>query len=130
MQPRLKAAGITLHWETQQMHNPLPLHPQGQLPVLRIVQESLTNALKHANAKTITLTASHTDTELDIRIEDDGQGFDVDAAKAQAVGKGLNSLEKRARVLGGQLQISSSGRGSVIWLRVPLGGLTGLAGHP
>lgn len=120
MQPRLKAAGITLHWETQPLGDTLPLHPQDQLPVLRIVQESLTNALKHANAKTISLKASQTDTELDIRIEDDGQGFDVDAAKAQATGKGLNSLEKRARVLGGQLQISSSERGSVIWLRVPL----------
>lgn len=120
MQPRLKAAGITLHWETQPLDDTLPLHPQDQLPVLRIVQESLTNALKHANAKTISLKASLTDTELDIRIEDDGRGFDVDAAKAQATGKGLNSLEKRARVLGGQLQISSSERGSVIWLRVPL----------
>jgi signal transduction histidine kinase len=119
MQPRLKAAGIALQWETQSLSDPLPLHPQDQLPVLRIVQESLTNALKHANANTISLKASHTATELDIRIEDDGQGFDVAAAKAQATGKGLNGLEKRARVLGGQLQINSSGRGSVIWLRVP-----------
>jgi len=119
MQPRLKAAGISLHWETQTLGDCLPLHPQDQLPVLRIVQESLTNALKHANAKTISLKASQTDTELDIRIEDDGQGFDVEAAKAQATGKGLNSLEKRARVLGGHLQISSSERGSVVWLRVP-----------
>lgn len=57
-----------------------------------------------------------------LRIEDDGQGFDVEAAKAQATGKGLSSLEKRAHVLGGQLQISSSGRGSVVWLRVPFEG--------
>lgn len=121
MQPRLKAAGIALHWDTQALSQPLPLHPKDQLPVLRIVQESLTNALKHASAKTITLKASLDDTGLDIRIEDDGRGFDVDAAKDQAAGKGLNSLEKRARVLGGQLQISSSERGSVIWLRVPLG---------
>jgi signal transduction histidine kinase len=121
MQPRLKAAGIALHWDTQALSNPLPLHPKDQLPVLRLVQESLTNALKHAGAKTITLKASLTDTELDIRIEDDGRGFDVEAAKEQAAGKGLNSLEKRARVLGGQLQISSSERGSVIWLTVPLG---------
>lgn len=120
LQPRLKAAGIALQWETQALATPLALRPQDQLPVLRIVQESLTNALKHASAKTITLKAGHTDTELDIRIEDDGHGFDVDAAKALAAGKGLNSLEKRARVLGGQLQISSSERGSLIWLRVPL----------
>jgi signal transduction histidine kinase len=120
MQPRLKAAGIALQWETQALGNPLALRPQDQLPVLRIVQEGLTNALKHSGAKTITLKAGVTDNGLEIRIEDDGHGFDVDEAKALAAGKGLNNLEKRARVLGGQLQISSSERGSVIWLRVPL----------
>jgi signal transduction histidine kinase len=121
MQPRLKAAGIALHWETQQLTNPLSLRPQDQLPVLRIIQESLANALKHAVAKTITVEASNTDTLLTIRIEDDGHGFDVEAAQAQATGKGLNSLNKRTRVLGGQLQITSSGRGSRIILTLPLG---------
>jgi signal transduction histidine kinase len=120
MQPRLKAAGITLHWDTQKLSNPLPLRPQDQLPVLRIVQESLANALKHAHAKTITVQAGSTETELTIRIEDDGQGFDVNAAKAQATGKGLNSLDKRARVLGAQLQINSSEGGSCMVLTLPL----------
>jgi signal transduction histidine kinase len=120
MQPRLKAAGITLHWETQRLTNPLPLRPQDQLPVLRIIQESLANALKHADPKTITVEASNTDDLLTIRIEDDGHGFDVDAAQVHAKGKGLNSLSKRARVLGGQLQITSSERGSVVWLKMPL----------
>jgi signal transduction histidine kinase len=120
MQPRLKAEGITLQWHTQTLGHALPLRPQDQLPVLRIVQEGLSNALKHAGAKTITLRAGQTHTELDIRIEDDGRGFDVAEAKARATGKGLNGLEKRARVLGGHLQISSSERGSVVWLKVPL----------
>ena len=120
MQPRLKAAGITLHWKTQTLSNPLPLRPQHQLPVLRIIQESLTNALKHANARTITVEAANTETELTIRIEDDGQGFDVHAAKQQATGKGLHSLDKRARVLGAQLEVSSSGQGTHIVLKVPM----------
>lgn len=119
MQPRLKAAGIALLWETQTLSNALPLRAHDQLPVLRIVQESLTNALKHAGAKTISLKASQTEAELSIRIEDDGHGFDVDPARAKATGKGLNSLDKRARVLGGRLHISSSAQGSVVWLVVP-----------
>lgn len=123
MQPRLKAAGITLHWETHTQHSrPLQLRAQDQLPVLRIVQESLTNALKHARAKRIAVEVNHAETGLVIRIEDDGQGFDVDAAKGCATGKGLNSLDKRARVLGAQLQIDSSEHGSVVWLRLPLPG--------
>lgn len=119
MQPRLKAAGITLHWKTQTLSNPLPLRPQHQLPVLRVIQESLTNALKHANASTITVEATNTDTELTIRIEDDGQGFDVDAAKAQTTGKGLSGLEKRARVLGAQLQVRSTAQGTQVELVLP-----------
>ena len=118
MQPRLKAAGITLHWDTW-MQQPLSLRAQDQLPVLRIVQESLSNILKHARAKTIHVAVSNTPAGLSIRIEDDGRGFDVEAAQARATGKGLHSLDKRARVLGAQLQISSSERGSVVWLKVP-----------
>lgn len=67
MQPRLNAAGITLHWETR-TQQPLPLRPQDQLPVLRVVQESLTSALKHARAKNITVEVNHSDTGLIIRI--------------------------------------------------------------
>lgn len=121
MQPRLKAAGIGLQWDTQGLGNSLPLRAQDQLPVLRIVQESLSNALKHAGARTITVRASQTEAALSICVGDDGRGFDVEAATAQATGKGLNSLHKRARVLGGQLQISSSERGTVVSLLVPLG---------
>ena len=120
MQPRLKAAGIALHWDTQSLSDTLPLRPQDRLPVLRIVQESLTNALKHADATTISLKASQTASALSIRIDDDGQGFDADAARASATGKGLGSLEKRARVLGAELHISSSERGSTVRLVVPL----------
>ncbi len=120
MQPRLKAAGITLHWRTQTLSNPLPLRPQHQLPVLRVIQESLTNALKHSNASTITVEATNTDTELTIRIEDDGQGFDVYSAKEKATGKGLSGLEKRARVLGAQMQVHSSPAGTQVELVLPI----------
>jgi signal transduction histidine kinase len=119
-QPRLKAAGITLHWKTQTLSNPLALGPQLQLPVLRIIQECLTNALKHANAQTITLEATNTDTQFMLTIQDDGGGFDVQAAKEQASGKGLNGLEKRARVLGGTLWVESSPQGTRVELQVPL----------
>jgi signal transduction histidine kinase len=120
MQPRLKAAGISLQWDTQQLSHPLPLRLQDKLPVLRIVQECLANALKHANAKTITVEARNTETELTIRIADDGKGFDVATEKARATGKGLHGLDKRARVLGAQLQVDSSAQGSCIVLTLPL----------
>lgn len=120
MQPRLKAAGIGLHWDTRTLKDALPLRPHDQLPLLRIVQESLTNALKHAGATRIAVEVRQTETELLLRIEDDGHGFDVEAAKTLAAGKGLNSLEKRARLLGARLHIDSSERGSVVRLALPL----------
>jgi signal transduction histidine kinase len=104
----------------QTLSNPLPLGPQHQLPVLRIIQEGLTNALKHANAHTIAVEATNTATQFTLTIQDDGCGFDVQAAATQGSGKGLNSLEKRARVLGGTLRVESSAQGTLVELRVPL----------
>jgi signal transduction histidine kinase len=119
MQPRLKAAGIALHWKTHALQSPLPLGPQQQLPVLRIIQESLTNALKHAHAKTIAVEATNTDSEFILSVQDDGRGFDVAAARAQAEGKGLNGLDQRARVLGAALQVKSGPLGTTVQLIVP-----------
>jgi signal transduction histidine kinase len=121
MQPRLKAAGITLHWDTLALSHHRTLRPQVQLSALRIVQECLTNALKHARATRINVVVGSTDAELVIRIEDDGQGFDVGKARTHATGKGLNGLYKRARMLDAELTIDSSQRGSVVLLKMPMG---------
>ena len=120
MEPRLKAAGITLRWNTQNLSDELPLPAQAQLPLMRMIQESITNTLKHASAKTLTVIVSSTSTELRIDIADDGCGFDVEAARQTAQGKGLNSLDKRARVLGAQLEVTSSPLGTRTTLHLPL----------
>jgi signal transduction histidine kinase len=120
MEPRLKAAGILLRWNTQGLSDTLPLPAQAQLPLLRIIQESITNTLKHANAKTLVVNVSNSATELQIDISDDGCGFDVATARQTAQGKGLNSLDKRARVLGAQLEVVSSPQGTRTMLRLPL----------
>ena len=120
IEPRLKAAGITLRWNTQNLSDELPLPAQAQLPLMRMIQESITNTLKHASAKTLTVIVSSTSTELRIDIADDGCGFDVEAARQTAQGKGLNSLDKRARVLGAQLEVTSSPLGTRTTLHLPL----------
>jgi signal transduction histidine kinase len=120
MEPRLKAAGITLRWNTQGLSDTLPLPTQAQLPLMRIIQETITNTLKHANAKTLGVNVSSTAAELQIDISDDGCGFDVHAARQTAQGKGLNSLDKRARVLGARLEVVSSPLGTQTKLRLPL----------
>ncbi len=120
MEPRLKAAGIALRWSTLNLSDNLPLPPQAQLPLLRIIQESITNTLKHANAKTLSVNVSSSATELHIDISDDGCGFDVAAARQTAKGKGLNSLDKRARMLGATLDVTGLPQGTRTTLRLPL----------
>ena len=123
MAPRLQAAGITLCWSALDLSADLALPQQHQLPVLRIIQESITNTLKHAQASTLSVGVTNTATQLTVDIHDDGAGFDVEAARHNTSGKGLNSLEKRARVLGAQLAITSTGYGTRTLLVVPLGGV-------
>jgi signal transduction histidine kinase len=120
MEPRLKAAGVTLKWQTRDLADDLPLPVEKQLPILRVIQETITNTLKHAQAKTLSVNVSSTATELEVEISDDGQGFDVQAATQTATGKGLNSLDKRARVLGASLRIESSSQGTRTRLTLPL----------
>jgi signal transduction histidine kinase len=120
MEPRLKAAGISLKWNTLDLADDLPMPVEKQLPILRVIQETITNTLKHAHAKTLNVTVSSSATDLTVEISDDGHGFNVEAATQTATGKGLNSLDKRARVLGATLLIESSEKGTRTHLALPL----------
>ena len=58
---------------------------------------------------------------MTVDISDDGTGFDLEATRRSARGKGLNSLDKRARVLGARLVITSTAHGTRTLLVMPLG---------
>lgn len=95
-----------------------------QAACFRIVQEAVTNALRHARAREIRVCVRAAGGELSIVIGDDGRGFDVEAARrAATTGKslGLISMEERATLAGGRLECrSSGGRGTEIHARFPL----------
>jgi signal transduction histidine kinase len=100
--------------------------PQGIPPdterdreLLRIAQEALQNALKHAQAQRVAVRLRTDDGLLTLEIEDDGVGFDPDAASSRSRSLGLTSMEERARRLGGRLVIRSSpGAGTTVRLEV------------
>jgi two-component system sensor histidine kinase UhpB len=69
----------------------------------RVVQESLTNVAKHANATSCRIVLSHDARERRITIEDDGKGFD--AASRRGTGLGLIGIRERIAQLGGHLAI-------------------------
>ncbi|MBE7173704.1 MAG: PAS domain S-box protein [Williamsia sp.] len=78
-----------------------------KVTVYRIIQEQLTNILKHAEASTIVIRLSQSQYCLSVLIEDDGKGFDVNAKR---YGIGLNNIKNRADLYNGLLNIQSSPR--------------------
>lgn len=115
---RLEAAGIAIQWEVQDVP-PLPwLQPPDALQVLRIVQEVLTNVLKHAQARHVRLATEWVDPIVAVTLSDDGQGFDLDATTP---GRGLRHLRQRAQWLGGQLVLHTvPGQGTTVRLELPV----------
>jgi signal transduction histidine kinase len=91
----------------------------GDGDVLRIAQEALHNALRHAHASRIDVTLSARDGRLALAVHDDGVGFDPAAAEVRGRRLGLTSMEERARALGGTLRIDSKpGAGTTVRLEV------------
>jgi signal transduction histidine kinase len=89
--------------------------------VLRVVQEALSNALRHASPASVSVTlAPSDDGALVVRVRDDGKGFDPTARLHRARRLGLTSMHERAEALGGTLRIDSAlGEGTTVELRVP-----------
>lgn len=94
------------------------LSPDVETAVYRLVQESLSNAARHAHADHVDVEVIEADDEVRVLVRDDGSGFDIDAPSA---GFGLTGMRERVALAGGQLQITSSSRGTVIVACLPSG---------
>jgi signal transduction histidine kinase len=85
----------------------------------RIVQEALTNVIKHANAKTVSVVLTRKGDRVAVVIEDDGRGFDPQADHQEALG--LLGMRERIALVGGRLSVESGGeRGTTVAVEVPL----------
>ncbi len=88
--------------------------------VFRIVQESLTNISRYANASQVDITLSCHENELRAQVRDNGRGFDLPTVK-QKKSLGLLGMHERALALGGVLEITSTpGQGTKIDLSIPI----------
>jgi signal transduction histidine kinase len=89
--------------------------------VLRVAQEALHNAMRHAAASSIIVWLGVADGLARLVVEDDGVGFDVSAASRGAHRLGLASMRERARVAGGRLAVRSRrGGGTAVTLEIPI----------
>ena len=95
-----------------------------QIIVYRLLQESLTNIAKHADAESVRIKGKRESDSVYFIIEDDGVGFDVDKVFVQSGHKrgiGLSAMRERARSVNAELEIKSrSGQGTRISFTIPL----------
>ncbi|SET04238.1 sensor histidine kinase [Paenibacillus sp. NFR01] len=88
--------------------------------LLHIIKESLTNIARHAKAEKVWISMSTDRDQLSIEIMDDGAGFNVDLIGKDAGHYGLLGIQERARLIGGELNVSSNSGGTSVTLRLPL----------
>lgn len=101
-----------------------PLSSPAEETLLRVAEEALHNALRHAGATAVRVSLrAAADQTVTLVVTDDGVGFDVDAPRPAAARRlGLASMRERARVAGGTLRVSSAtGQGTTVRLVVPGG---------
>jgi signal transduction histidine kinase len=119
LEGRLRTVGIELVWEVRDVPELSYLSPRNLLHVLRILQEAFANVLKHAHATRVVvetgLAAGRT--QVFIRVSDNGKGF----VPAQAEGRGLGNMARRAASFGGELRVSPTGQGTTVELLLPIG---------
>jgi signal transduction histidine kinase len=102
---------------------PEPLYlPSGDLEqVMRVVQEALLNAQRHAQAQKITVLLEQQKGRIEVEVADDGQGFDPEDPSQDGDHFGLSIMRARAARLGGEIGVDSQpGRGTRVTLRWPL----------
>ncbi|OZU87935.1 sensor histidine kinase [Virgibacillus indicus] len=103
-----------------EMDEELALSETTEEHVFRIVQESLSNILRHANAKEVNLNVSQRSKELFIHIRDDGKGFDITNNTDKKTSYGLKTMRERSEELGGTFTIrSNKDEGTYIDIRIP-----------
>lgn len=96
------------------------LAPEAELALYRIVQEALSNVVRHSDAGRTRITLSSTARAVTATVEDDGRGFEVDAEMASG-GLGLFGMQERGAYVGGTVDIESEpGAGTRIRVTIPV----------
>ena len=126
--PLLKNAGCQFEWQVNSVPPPAGFGPEKALQIMRILQEAVTNTIKHANADTITLSTNlyrkagtPSQEYIQLIISDNGNGLNdtVDPAM-QTNGYGMKNMHHRANAIGATLTISSTAQGTRIQILLPI----------
>lgn len=116
LEATLERRGIRFRWRVGDAPTPRHFGPEQLQSLLRILQEAITNAVRHATPQAVEVATLVEDDALVIAVADDGAGFPL----VLKPGRGLGNMQRRAAELGGTLRIDSTNGGTRIEVRVPL----------
>jgi signal transduction histidine kinase len=123
---QVSRAGLPVRVVVNGRQEPLPASVD--MSAYRIVQEALTNSLKHAGRARATVTINYGDTALDVEVLDDGCGVRVEGEEALAGGRGIPGMRERVAVFGGRMEVGPRQEcGFRVWARLPLADEAGLS---
>lgn len=122
LERRLSAQNIAIEWKVTDLpilHN---LGPHEVLQILRVLQEAITNIIKHSSANTISLATDHYenaegDRFISIAISDNGRGFNLEDNPS---GHGMTTMRERITKIGGKLSIDTGSLGTTVTLILPV----------
>lgn len=98
---------------------PLGLDPDAELCLFRIAQEALRNAARHAGVSRARVTLRRAGASVDLTVSDQGAGLPATPSRSRGIG--LLSMQERARLVGGRLEVTSRpGEGTTIHLTLPV----------
>lgn len=105
--------------------DPVPLHPETEVSLLRAMQEGLSNVHKHAQAGEVSVTLSFMADQVALDVHDDGQGFDLNNETSSSDqgggGFGLRVMRQRVGQIGGEVLIESSPeQGTTLVVQIPI----------
>jgi signal transduction histidine kinase len=116
---------VTMALDLPDSVNGRGLPPALESTIYRLVQESLTNVVKHARAHNARVAVTAATSTVSLEIEDDGVGFDP---ATRAAGFGLEGMRERVYLVGGTLRVESGDHGTLVHVELPLAGAPAGAG--
>lgn len=117
VRPDLEAQGIVLNSSIELQSSDPPLPPRTILNIYRILQEAISNALRHSGATEVWFHALGNPDSLSFSIRDNGTGFDRSSGRS---GRGLANMRRRAQSIRAEINIESDTSGTQIILSIPI----------
>ena len=119
--PRLQAAGLVSDWSLDGIPPDVVLAPTQVLQILRIVQEALSNAVRHSGASHVTLEAIADKAGIHIGVRDNGHGLVKRSGRDAPAesGRGLENMRYRAAQLGGSVRVNFTPGGTEVLFTLP-----------